>query len=101
MTMRFEYSEKRDFTRMDVECVVNYRRSGESEMRQAVGHNLSAGGVQFETEEEIAVGAQLEIVISPQKNLTPPLEATAEVVRVEPSADGRCIISCRFQQIKS
>ncbi len=101
MTMRLDYNEKRDFTRMEVECVVDYTLSGESEVRQAAGHNLSAGGVCFETEQEVAAGTLLEISISPQQKLTPPLEATAEVVRVEPSADGRCIVSCRFQQIKS
>ncbi len=101
MTMRLDYKEKRNFTRMKVECIVDYILHGETEAQQAAGHNLSAGGVRFETEQEIATGTLLEIVISPQQKLTPPLEASAEVVRVEPSADGKYIISCRFHQLKS
>ncbi len=101
MTMRLDYKEKRNFTRMDVECIVDYKLQGTTEMQQAAGHNLSAGGVRFETDQEIVMGTVLEIVISPQQKLTPPLEATAEVVRVESSADGKCIVSCQFHQLKS
>ncbi|HHS84092.1 MAG TPA: PilZ domain-containing protein [Gammaproteobacteria bacterium] len=101
MTMRLDYKEKRNFTRMDVECVVDYKVPGATEMQQAAGHDLSAGGVRFETEQEIAVGTLLEIVISPQQQLTPPLEATAEVVRVDSSTDGKCFVSCQFHQLKS
>ncbi len=100
MSMRLDYNEKRSFNRMQVDCVVQYRLSDGGEMRQAKGQNLSGGGVQFETGEEIAVGTPLEIVISPEQKLTPPLEAEAEVVRVAPSADGGYIVSCRFRQVK-
>ena len=100
MSMRLDYSEKRSFNRMQVDCVVEYRLPGADRMAQARGQNLSAGGVQFETGEEISVGTPLEIVISPEQKLTPPLEAVAEVVRVVPSGDGGYIVSCRFQQMK-
>ena len=100
MSMRLDYSEKRSFNRMQVDCVVEYRLPGGENMRQARGQNLSAGGVQFATEEEIAVGTPVEIVISPEQKLTPPLEAMAEVVRVIPSSEGGYIVSCRFQQMK-
>ncbi len=101
MTMRLDYKEKRNFTRMEVECVVDYKLQGATEMQQAAGHNLSAGGVRFETEKEIAMETLLEIVISPQQKLTPPLEAVAEVVRVERSANDKYIISCQFHQLKN
>ncbi len=101
MTKRLDYSEKRDFVRMHVKCTVDYRVAEEGESRLAEGHNLSAGGVQFETDQMLPEGTQLEITISPEQKLTPPLEATAEVVRAEPSPDGRHLISCRFQKVKS
>jgi len=101
MTMRMDYSEKRDFVRMGVECVVDYKLHGATEVQQAAGHNLSAGGVCFEAEQELPVGTLLEIVISPQQKLTPPLEASAEVVRAEPSANSKYMVSCQFQQLRN
>ncbi len=100
MSMRLDYNEKRRFNRMQVDCVVEYRLPDGGEMRQAKGQNLSAGGVQFEAEREIALGTQLEIIISPEQKLTPPLEAVAEVVRVSPSPNGGYIVSCCFQQMR-
>ncbi len=100
MTMRLDYSEKRDFTRMEVEFMLDFRLPGAEEMQQATGRDLSGGGVRFETPREMEPGTRLEIVISPQQKLTPPLEATAEVVRVEPAGEGCWMVSCRFLEIK-
>lgn len=94
-TTRSEYSEKRDFIRLAVDCDVYYQSEGGQE-RSGQGHDLSAGGVMFEVEQEFPVGTRLQVRIHPRNNLTPPLETTVEVLRLDATAPGKFLAGCQI-----
>ncbi len=81
------FVEKRDFIRMSVDCSLSYRAVGSADYRMGRCVNLSAKGVLFHAGESIPVGCELHIKVDPEVKISPPLLATAEVVRVE-AAEG-------------
>jgi hypothetical protein len=95
--MSRDYDEKRDFFRMAADCPLTYKTPG-----NGVGHsgrciNLSAGGVLFSADEAINAGTQIEINITPDKTVVPPLNAVIEVIRNEPSSQqGMFDHACRI-----
>ncbi|MGM0413207.1 MAG: PilZ domain-containing protein [Pseudomonadota bacterium] len=92
------HSEKRDFIRMEVDCEVEFRPAGASAMEQGRGRDLSATGVSFLAERELAEGETLEVRVLPVRPGVSPLHAEATVVRVEPEGEGHRI-GCRIERI--
>ena len=84
------YEEKRDFIRVPVECVVDLRHADNGDHFQGAGRNLSAGGVLFHTDEPLKPGDRLEMHIESSQALNSVLDASIEVVRVEPASDELC-----------
>ncbi len=78
-----DYSEKRDFPRMAVECEARYRVIDSGERGSARVHDLSAGGALLHLESELQTGARLALEIRPQSDITPPLQAELEVIRCD------------------
>jgi c-di-GMP-binding flagellar brake protein YcgR len=78
-----EFEEKRDFMRMMVDCEVQCRSADGTTQYSGRVRNLSAQGLLFSSEQELAVGERLELVIHPKIGSAAPLEASAEVVRVD------------------
>ncbi len=94
-----EPGERRQFIRMQTQCKMTYRFPHSTEMFTATCHNLSGAGVMFTTDRPIEPGRALEIRISPANNVTPPLEALVEVLRVEDN-DGEYEIAAEIKGIK-
>ncbi len=82
------YEEKRDFIRVPVECEVGLENSATGKRFTASGRNLSASGVLFHTEELLRPGDCLEMHIEARQVLLSVLDASLEVVRVQPLDDG-------------
>ncbi|MFQ5643525.1 MAG: PilZ domain-containing protein [Thiogranum sp.] len=82
------YEEKRGFIRVPVDCDVELQHADNGKRFQGVGRNLSACGVLFHTDELLAPGDRLEMHIESSQALISVLDASIEVVRVEPAADG-------------
>jgi len=82
--MSRDYDEKRDFFRMAADCPLTLKHDGTAYEGHCI--NLSAGGIFFRTEQTLPVGSDVEIHISPDKSVVPPLNAIVEVIRGEPSA---------------
>lgn len=82
------YDEKRDFIRVPVECDVELQHEGSGKRFQGSGRNLSACGVLFHTDESLKPGDRLEMHIESSQVLTSVLDASIEVVRVDPASDG-------------
>ncbi len=81
-------SDKRDFIRMNIESEVDIRRPGESTSFQGITEDLSANGVRFKTSTPVKAGEELHVTVKPKNTITPPLEMTVEVIRVDISEDG-------------
>lgn len=76
-----DYEEKRNFIRMEADHDLQYHIVGASGERYGTCVNLSANGIMFTTEENLAEGSELEINITPQYSVVSPLDATVEVIR--------------------
>lgn len=85
---RRSYEEKRDFIRVPVDCEVALQMPASGRRFTGVGKNLSGGGVLFYTDELLAPGDELVIHIESRQAVLSVLDATIEVIRVEPVTDG-------------
>ena len=88
-----DYSEKRDFPRMCVDCAASYRTEGGAKLGSAIAKNLSGGGLLLRVDDELPAGSRLNVEIRPGKNITPPLYLVVEVVRCSPG-DGEFEVAC-------
>lgn len=95
----FEYSEKRDFMRMSMDCPARYRIEGTQELGSAVVKDLSGGGVSLVTEQPLAADDRIALEVMPGKSITPPLSAWVRVIRCEQNGDGNYSVACKLEQI--
>ena len=79
--MSHDFSEKRSFYRMPVECQLEYTENGNEETRTGHVKNISGDGILFQTDHAIGMGTEMTIIVKAGSNLTPPLHATIEVIR--------------------
>ena len=89
MLERGDFSEKRDFIRMGVECPSTFEIDGETGTHEGIACDLSASGLKIVTENDIAIGTILNIRILPEKSLITPLHAVVEVVWSRAIADNK------------
>ncbi len=82
-----DYSEKRDFPRMAVDCPAQFRLEGSDKVDGAIVKDLSGGGVLLWIDQQVEPGSQLSIVITPGNDITPSLHAKVEVIRCIPLED--------------
>jgi hypothetical protein len=94
-----EFAEKRDFHRMGIACPAQFRIHGAADVNQGRVKNLSATGLLIISPLEISPGTQLAIRIVPTQAITPPLSATASVVRSTPAGEDLFEIACRIEHI--
>jgi hypothetical protein len=94
-----DYSEKRDFQRMNMGCPARYRPNGAAQAECAVVDNLSGSGVALITEKAVAPDIQMSLEIMPGKTITPPLSAYVRVLRCDPRDDGNFQVVCTIERI--
>lgn len=96
------YEEKRGYIRMPVDCEISLEDKTSGRRFQASGRNLSASGVLFHTDEVLQPGDRLEMRIEAHQVLLSVLDASIEVLRVEPAEDGRsCTVGCAITRLHS
>ena len=95
-----EYNEKRDFIRMETNHNLQFHEVGTTDHRQGICVNLSANGIMFMADEELAEGAQIEINITPQYSVVTPFDATVEIIRSQSDGtEGRYAVAGRITAI--
>ena len=85
-----EYDEKREYIRMETHCKMTYKYVDSEQEHEALCLNLSGAGVLFHTSENIEAGKALEIRITPENSITPPMVAFIEVLRATPLGEQNC-----------
>ncbi|WP_339485610.1 PilZ domain-containing protein [Pseudomonas sp. EL_65y_Pfl2_R95] len=85
-----DYSEKREFIRMQVETPATLHHAGQA--IPALCRDLSASGMQLEAACDLQVGDQVKINIESEHPQLKGLVAEAEVVRVSSGENDRQII---------
>ena len=89
-----EFTERREYFRINVDCEINYRRlDGGGEFQQARCTTLSGAGLSFVTREILQPNDELEIAIESQLPETPPLRAHIRVINVRDLSDQTFVIS--------
>lgn len=95
-----ESEERRDFMRMLVNCEVRFGSSARGRSFSGQVKNLSARGLLFSTAQALEVGEQIELVINSPGGAVPPLEATADVVRIDDAeGDGLYEVAVALRQV--
>jgi len=95
-----DYSEKRDFQRMDLDCSLEYQLENDQIIRQGVVINLSAKGILFIARNAIASGDRVTIILTPVNNITPPMSAETVVARCEKQSESEYQIAAEIVQIQ-
>jgi hypothetical protein len=95
LTSQREYAEKRDYIRMRVDCRVVCQPTDGGRSFEAVGINLSAGGIMFETDRALQEDTEYAISVLSDTPSVSPLQASVQVVRVA-RIDGRYHVGARF-----
>jgi hypothetical protein len=96
-----DYSEKRDFYRMAIDCSARYRVIDGGSVQNAVVKDLSAGGLHLRTESAVDADATLNVEIRPIKDITPPLHAVVKVIRCSAAEDekGGYAVACSIERM--
>ena len=89
MTMR-DYSEKRDFHRMQVNSEIQIT-DGDGQTFSGVCRDLSGTGMQLYVERDIAEGTTLHTLLPSTSDQFPPFETEVRVLRSEPEGDGHLL----------
>lgn len=82
-----DYSEKRDFHRMQVNSRIEITNADEATV-VGICRDLSAAGMQLFVNSPFAVGEELTTRLEGADDQFPPLETVCEVVRCAPEDDG-------------
>lgn len=86
--MSRDYDEKRDFIRISVDCGLTFREKQDDAEEEGQARNLSGRGMMFIAPRELPVDEMLEVTITPENEVTPPLHAMVKVVRVDKQRRG-------------
>ncbi|HTN35108.1 MAG TPA: PilZ domain-containing protein [Marinobacter sp.] len=82
-----DYSEKRDFHRMQVDSEIEITNS-KGDVFSGICKDLSATGMQIFVKQPVAVGQELVAVLKGTGDQIPPLETVCEVLRCDEDGDG-------------
>ncbi len=101
MLSRGDYSEKRDYQRMALECPMSFSIKGDKTKaeHQGIAKNLSASGLSVICSVEVEEGSKLDINVAPEQAIVPPLLATCVVTRVDTLEPGRFELGVQITKI--
>lgn len=85
---------------MGAECEMTFKRPDSKTEGYGKSVNLSAAGILFQTNDALEPGISLEICVKPVNEITPPLVALIEIIRVVPVENGVFEIAGTIQGIK-
>ena len=81
--MTTDYSEKRNFFRMNLECEAEYTINGSGQQKSGKVSDLSGDGISIIADQSVKPGTEVRVSIQPENKVTPPLEVIMEVLRCE------------------
>jgi len=81
--MTTDYSEKRNFFRMNLECDAQYTINGSGQLKAGKVSDLSGDGISLIADQSVKPGTEVRVSIQPENDVTPPLEVVMEVLRCE------------------
>jgi hypothetical protein len=97
--MAIDYTEKRSYIRMKTDSRITFQQEGSNHSYEGQCVDLSAAGVLFLTDQRFAPGTRLNINITPQLSVVPPLDAIIEVVRSQLHSNGSFAIAGQIKEM--
>ena len=97
--MSIDYSEKREYFRMNTHSAITIKPDGSDEVYEGICVNLSANGVLFTTSQRFEPGSIVHINITPAKAVVAPLDAVVEVIRTQVDSEKGYAIAAQIKQI--
>jgi hypothetical protein len=94
------HDEKRNYTRMHIDCDLNFKLAGSDVIHQGRCISISGSGISFIADHPIDQGKALEIIVAPNNSITPPLTAFIEVVRITRKFNDNYDIAASIKSIK-
>lgn len=94
-----EYSEKRNFHRMQIGSPVSITLPDSGEEIVGKCLDLSGGGLSVEIDRELPLGMELNICIMPPVGVTPMLNARTKVNRIENATDANCTLGLEIVEV--
>ena len=91
-------SDQRDYRRMSIECKMSFRVGGSHTTYEAQARNISSTGILFTTEHRLKEGDSLVINVTPEQAVVEPLNARAEVIRVDRLSEGGFEVACKIKE---
>lgn len=95
------YSEKRDFIRMKIGAPLSAKLAAADEVIEGMCLDLSGGGLQVETKQNLAIGTEGEVEVSSAHGHNPTLKAKVKVVRSATNDSGDYVLGLEILQIIS
>ncbi len=93
------HNDKREYRRMEMVSQMRFRPQAGDEFYPGQCKNLSTGGIAFHCDQRIDAGSLVEIDITLEKAIVPPLHATIEVLRAVRLPEGYEIAG-KFTEMK-
>jgi len=81
------HDDKRSFRRVSLDTPATITTADEPRPQPVLLKDLSAGGALFWADNPLAEGSELQLSVSPENPITPPMTARLRVVRCTPRAD--------------
>jgi len=79
----YDYDEKRNFVRMNIETQITYKVKGsDDQTHHGISNNLSATGLSMETDFKLSQDDEIELVMNPSGDRLPPFIAEGKVLRI-------------------
>ena len=91
--MATDYSEKRNFFRMNLECNAEYTINGSGNQKSGKVSDLSGDGISIITDQSVNPGTEVRVSIQPENDVTPPLDVVMEVIRCEEQASDSYLLA--------
>jgi len=96
--MSTDYSEKRNFFRMNLECNAQYTINGSGEFKAGLVSDLSGDGISIIADQSVEPGTEVRITIKPENDVTPPLDIVMEVLRCEKQGSENYLLAGNITQ---
>ena len=96
--MTVDYSEKRNFFRMNLECNAQYTINGSGDTKAGIVSDLSGDGISIMADESINPGTEVKVSIKPDNDVTPSLEVVMEVIRCEQQENDNYLLAGNITQ---
>ncbi len=81
--MALDYTEKRNFFRMNLACNAEYVIDDSGTSSHGTVTTLSGDGISIIADQSVAPGTEIKVCIKPENDVTPPLDVVMEVLRCE------------------